>query len=234
MKPSIAAKRSRTENKRDTPRNVVVNHRADQRARHSAERRCGSGHRVGWSVGRLVGRARRIAVGESRRSIAVGSFESSERGRSERHCGSSRKRGHGCWRTLRATALRSATLAAVGYPRCARLGGKTASPSTAALWGAGGTWRCVATRVKHSKPKRSADGRGAGRAARRNKKRLGRPQSVGRVGHVGRVGRENTSAAEQEAARSATVGGAGRTLDFRRETRRRLGSVSVDRVGKRR
>ena len=34
-------------------------------------------------MGGLVGRARRIAVGESRRSIAVGSFESSERGRNE-------------------------------------------------------------------------------------------------------------------------------------------------------
>ena len=51
-------------------------------------------------MGGLVGRARRIAVGESRRSIAVGSFESSERGRtgiergsSERHRGKTESEG---------------------------------------------------------------------------------------------------------------------------------------------
>ena len=101
---------------------------------------------------------------------------------------------HYFWLNWGAAVCESGLRGKTANPATAAKRGRT-NPATAADWGAGGdlALRGNAGKAQQAQAKRGWDG--AGRAARRNKKRLGRPQSVGRVGHVGRVGREDASAA---------------------------------------
>ena len=118
--------------------------------------------------------SRRIAVGESRRSNAVGSFESSERGRSERHRGRSRqgrgrKAGSAAKREL--SAALSSRSAALSDRSAAEneTEGRTSSLKTGERGSLGG-WGDLALRGNAGKAQQAQAKRGwggAGRAARR-------------------------------------------------------------------